>query len=818
MMGELRQDLRYAVRILAKSPGFTAAAVLSLALGIGANTAIFSLVNALLIRSTPVADPARVVRVYPAGSDGRFHSVSYPDYLTLRGASRTLAGLSTFTTRPLSLATGGQADRVTGEIVSGDFFRTLGLRPAAGRFFVPEEGVTPGTHPVVVLGHGLWQRRFAGDSSVVGRTIGLNGRTFTVIGVAPASFVGVSVAILADVWVPVMMSDALFPMESGSRLTQPEVTWLNLVGRLAPGASRPAAEAELGTIVRGLATARGETVDPRANPVRVEAENRRFADHQAEVTAFMAVLMAIVGVVLLVACVNLAGLLLARASARRREIAIRLAVGAGRGRLLRQLLTESLLLGLSGGGGGVLLALWGTDLLARLRPAADVTIALDLGLDARVLGFALGVSVLTALAFGLVPALAATRSDVVSALKDEAPGGGRRRSRLRNGFVVAQVALSLLLLLGAGLLTRSLRNAGAIDPGFDPADVTVVPFDVGIQGYSAARGQIFYADLLERARALPGVRAAALAENVPLGLGNQAMGFNAPGVTPPEGRGSIVADFNIVSPGYFAALRIPLLSGRDFAATDRAGGPAVAIVNATMARRFWPGGTALGRRIWAGRVDTTGGYEVVGVVADGKYRTLGEEPRNYVYLAYPQSPATALTLHLKVAGGLDAVLGGLRDAVRALDPSMPVLTPMSLRSAIGISLLPHRLAAGVAAAFGLIGALLAALGIYGVTAYTVSQRAREFGVRLALGARAGDVFRLVLGQGMRLALTGVALGVMGALALTRFLGSLMYGLSPTDPVTFGGVTAGLAAVVLLACFVPARRATRVNPVDALRSE
>jgi predicted permease len=817
-MEALRQDLRYALRILAKSPGFTAAAVLSLALGIGANTAIFSLVNALLLRSSPVEAPARVVRVYPAGPDGRFHSVSYPDYEALRSASRTLEGLSTFTTRPLSLSTGGQAERVTGEIVSGDFFRTLGLRPASGRFFIPEEGATAGTHPVVVLGNGLWLRRFGGDPAVVGRTIGINGRNFTVIGVAQPSFSGVSVVIVADLWIPVMMADALFPMDGFSRLTSTEASWLNMIGRLAPGASRPAAEAELGTIVRRLAAARGQRVDAGATPMRVEPESRRFADHQAQVTAFMAVLMAIVGVVLLVACVNLAGLLLARAAARRREIAIRLAVGAGRGRLLRQLLTESVVLGLGGGVGGVLLALWGTDVLSALRPAADVTIGLDLSLDARVLAFALGISLATAVLFGLAPALHATRTDVVTALKDDAPGGGRRRSRLRDAFVVAQVALSLLLLLGAGLLTRSLRNAGAINPGFDPTDVQVASFDVGIQGYSETRGRVFYDELLDRVRALPGVRAAALAEVVPLGLGNQATAVRVEGVTPPPGERGFTADFNTVTPGYFGTLRIPITGGRDFLETDRADGQRVAIINTTMARRFWPGVDPVGRRFRLGRSDTTTGTEVVGVVADGKYRTLGESPRSYVYFPVSQSGSMALTLHVRTSGDPVAVMGAVRDVARALDPNLPSVTSMTLSRAIDVALLPHRLAAGVAGAFGLVGALLAALGIYSVTAYTVSQRAREFGVRLALGARAGDILGLVLGQGMRLVLIGVAGGVAGALILTRFLSSLMYGISATDPATFAGVTAALGLVALVACWVPARRATRVNPAHALRSE
>ncbi len=540
---------------------------------------------------------------------------------------------------------------------------------------------------------------------------------------------------------------------------------------------------------------------------------------ETPVKGFLGVLMAVVGFVLLIACANVAGMTLARSAARRKELAIRLAMGAGRGRIVRQLLTESVLLFLIGGGAGLLLAVWLTDLLMSFKPPTPFSIELDLGLDARVLAFTFFTSLLTGVVFGLAPALQASRPDVLPALKDEGAGSGaRRRTRLLNAFVVGQVAVSLVLLVSTGLFLRSLQNARALDPGFEPEGVQTAGFDVRIQGYDEARGQRFFEELSGRVAALPGAQAVSLVRNVTLGGGNMETRIRVEGREPPDGRGSFGTDFNVVTPNYFATLGIPLVRGRDFQASDREGAPLVAVVNETFARRFWPGEDPLGKRF---RFREEGEpVEIVGVARDGKYRSLGEDPTSYLYLPFAQNYQTQMTLQVRAAspGEGAGLLAAVRREVAAMDASIPLLDAMPLTDAISTSLLPIRMAATLAGLFGLAGLLLAGVGIFGVVSFSVAQRTREIGIRVALGAQGRDVLGLVIRQGMRLTLVGVAVGLAAAFALTRVMSSLLYGVSATDPLTFAAVAALLAAVALLACYLPARRATKVDPMVALRYE
>ncbi|MBA3806531.1 MAG: ABC transporter permease [Acidobacteria bacterium] len=598
---------------------------------------------------------------------------------------------------------------------------------------------------------------------------------------------------------------------------------LFLMGRLKPGATLEQARARFNVLASQMHEAYPEqwtNVSRAARSVSVlpESEARVFPALRGAVLGVTGMLMAVVGLVLLIACANVANLLLARATARRKEIAVRLALGAGRGRLIRQLLTESVLLSLLSGALGFLLALWLTDLIAALKPPVAAPIALDLSLDARVLVFTLGISLLTGLLFGLAPALQASKPDLVTALKDE--GGSLaasyRRSRLRGSFVVIQVALSLVLLICASLFLRSLRHANAIDPGFDPRNVLTMSFDLGSQGYKKEQGQLFYQQLLERAQSTLGVQSASLASEVPLGLGGSRRGIAIEGHERQPGE-DMEFHYTVAGPNYFRAMGIPLVRGRDFSPEDRAGAPGVAIVNETMGRRFWPGQDPLGKRVSVN--GSEGPYlEIVGVVKDGKYVTLGEEPLPFFSIPFLQNYESSMTLLVRGTGDPKALIPILRGEVQALDKSVPVTGVKTMTEQVSLSLLPARIASTLLSIFGLLALLLAAVGIYGVISYAVSQRTREIGIRMALGARTSDVLKLVVGQGLMLALIGVSVGLVTAFALTRFLASLLYGISATDLLTFTVVPVLWLVVALIASYVPARRATKVDPMVALRYE
>jgi predicted permease len=817
-MDTLLKDIRYGIRGLLKRPGFTGVAVITLALGIGANTTIFSVLNGLLLRPpAAVTRPDRLVDVHatePRGSS--FHSFSYPDYLYYRDHNKVFAGLVAYTAMPLSMNAGAQPERIFGMLVSGNYFDVLGARPAQGRFFLFEEDQTPGTHPVVVVSYDLWQQRFGADQTLTGKTVTLNGHSFTVVGVAPQGFRGTWTALLPDVWVPLMMQSQVRP---GPNLMSRGVSGLEMIARLNDGVNLPQAQAAMNLLAGQLAEAYPET--NRGIGVDLRSASTVPGKFRGALIGFMAILLLVVGLVLLIACANVGAMTLARASARRKEIAIRLAVGASRPRIVRQLLIESVILFLLGGAAGVFIAIWSTRLLLAFKPPAEVPISLDLGVDVRVLLFTLLVSLTTGLLFGLAPALQASRPDVLTALNNDISRGSHR-SRTRNVFVVAQIAISLVLLVTAGLFLRSLRNATTIDVGFKPQDVQTLTLDLRTQGYDQSKGREFYRQLMEQVAALPGVRAASLARMVPLNGSNMKEGISVPGRERAPDERTTMVGLNIVDGRYFETLEMPLLHGRTFSETDKQGGPQVAIVNETMARRFYPGpdtARALGQTFTLGEGAAAPHVSIIGIVRDAKYDTLGEDPQPFIYQSFQQSYSGEMTLHIRTKPG-DAgnILAAVRREVAALDKDLPLLNVMPLTEQIGVGLLPLRLAASVAGTLGLLGMLLAALGVFGVVNYSVLQRTHEIGIRISLGAQGRDVLRLIVGQGLWLALIGVGIGLATAAALTRALTSLLYGVSAIEPLVFGGVALLLVAVALVASYIPARRATKVDPLVALRYE
>ncbi len=808
-MNNLLQDLKYAVRMLAKTPGFTAIAVVTLALGIGANTTIFSWVNGFLLNGYPGVPDAQRMVILSSAYRGANWSLSYPDYQDFRDRADKL-DIAVMDMAPMSLKVGEGAERVWGKLVNGNYFQALGVRPALGRAFLPEEDKTLGTHPVVVIGHGLWQRRFAGDPGIVGREIWLNNTAFTVVGVAPEDFHGTFIGLTFDVYAPVMMHETF--NGRSTRLTQRGNHWLDAVAKLKPGVSLREAQAQLDVISQQL----GEAY-PNTNK---DVVGTLYPVWKAPYGAtqvmgpVLLVLSGVVGLVLLIACANLANLLLARATVRRREIAIRLSLGASRARLVRQLLTESVLLALAGGALGILLGVWSWDLLLSFMPAVDLPIAVDQGMNRQVLGFTLGLSVLTGLLFGLAPALEASGRDVAHALKDETGTGSARKGRLRSALVVAQVALSLLLLISSGLLLRSLEHAQSVRLGFNPDGVLLANIDLFPNGYTPETGRAFQQRLHERLRALPGAEVASLARRVPLGFGGASgTSIVVEGYTAAKDE-SVFANYNQVTPDYFRTMGTELRRGRDFTDGDTLAAPLVAVINEAMAARYWAGREALGGRFRLDKEWVT----VAGVVETSKYRQLNEPPRPFFFLPLAQAYRPDVTLQVRTAGDPGALSSALRAEVSALDPILPVFNVTTLNDHIRAASFQQRLGGSLLAGFGALALALAAIGIYGVMSFGVAQRTREIGVRMALGARRGDILRLVLGYGMRLAGIGLAIGMVVAFAASNLLGGLLLGVSARDPITFAGVAGVLGAVALAATYVPARRATRVDPMVALRHE
>ncbi|HWS87834.1 MAG TPA: ABC transporter permease [Pyrinomonadaceae bacterium] len=809
----LLKDVRYAVRTLSRQPGFAAVAVLTLALGIGANTAIFSVIDAALLRSLPYREPGRLVHLWESKRSRDFErrEASYLDLLDLRAqGGEVFEGLAGYVGRPLTLTEGGEAARTRGAAVTANFFDLLGVRAAAGRTFVEGEDGIEGRR-VVLLSHGLWQRRFGGEPGAVGREVTLDGQAYTVVGVLPAGF---SFALLGDVevWTPLRP-----PPEVAARRY---MHWVKVVGRLKQDVTLEGAQAHLATVASRI-----ERDDPGAHAgvsMRAVPLQEEFV---GAVRPVLFVLLGAVGFVLLIACTNVANLLLARSAARQKEVAIRAALGASRWRVVRQLLTESVLLSIVGGAAGLVLALWGVDVLVALIPASQLVqmpYLQSLSLNRDVLLFAAGLSFLTGVLFGLTPALSASRADLQSALKEGGRStvsrGGRR---LRDLLVVAEVALALVLLVGAGLLLKSLLTMLRVDPGFDTRGLLTMRVALPPARYGEGdRATRFYEEVLRRASSVPGVRGAALTSNLPLagdgGTGTpQVVGRQTPASELTE------AHLRTVSANYFEVLGVPLVAGRPFAERDDAKSPPVLLVNKTYAERVFPGEEAVGRRVTF-RFTADAQFEIVGVVGDEKVTSLDARTTPVVYFHSRQDSyfdSAALVLRADAADPL-ALAPAVRGEVRALDPEVPVYAVQTLEQMVANSrsAFMRRYPAYLTGVFACVALLLALVGIYGVVSYAVAQRTHEIAVRVALGARTRDVLRLVLGHGLLLALGGIAVGAVGALALTRLISGLLFGVSAADPAVYGLVALLLAAVALLACLVPARRATKVDPMVALRYE
>ena len=823
-MNGLLQDLRYAVRILARRPGITAMTVLALALGIGANTAIFSLVNGALLRPLPgVNDPDRLVTLERT-QDGKVqYKFGYPDYVDYRDHTSSLVGLAAHCPTPLSF-TKDTTERLRGDLVTGNYFSVLGVTPAVGRLFTDEDDRQPGAHPVAVLSYGFWMRAFGGDPGVVGNGIKLNGFDFTIVGVASRDFGGTETGEPYDIWIPIMMQVEAMPRTLGRHwFNDRSAGWLGLFGRLRDGVSVDRAQSELATIARGIEQNNPDTNEGRG--VSVLSGVGLDSDDRASLGEFMTLLFVAVIVLLLIACGNVANLLLLRAAGRQREIAVKLALGATRGRIVRQLLTEGLLLSIVAGGVGLLLAPWSTQLIMAFQQPAYGLRGIDVGVDGRVLGFTAALSILTVIVFGLAPAIRASKIDLVSSLKDGAPGAGRRSSRLQGSLVVAQVALSLVLLIGAGLAVRTMRHALTLDRGFDSDNLVLMSMDLTIRGYSESQGRSFYEELLRRVDALPGVICSSLAKTVPPNDWSDRLSVFLPGEepSPDELRTrldelGLRVDANRIAPSYFRTLGIPILEGREFTSQDRLGTMPVAIINEKLARQLWPSESAVGKLLsvpfWR---EPRPPVQIIGVARDTKHRSLLSDMPMLIYLPELQVYDGRATLVARTTGD-PTLINAIRNEVTSLDRDLPLVGVKTMSEQIESTLWQQRIAAGLIGLFGLLAIALAAIGIYGVIAHSVEQRTREIGIRMALGADARGVRRMILRQGSVLALTGVLVGLGAAFVLTRLMSSVLYGVSATDPLTFLISSVVLVGVAVGACLVPARRATRVDPMIALRCE
>ena len=817
-MTTLFKDIQYALRTMRKSPGFTAIVALSLGLGIGANTAIFTLVNAVFLKPIPVEDPSHVVSVFTTDpKNPGFLPLSYFNYLDYRDKNTVFSGLAASTGVPIALRTDAEPQQIFGELASGNFFDVLGAKPVLGRAFRPEEDGAPGAHPVAVLSYAFWTRQYGGNRNILGQTIVLNGYPYVVIGVAPPNFQGLNAIAGPSLWAPIAMHSQLEPLDAffvGRRFLA-----LTVAGRLKPGVSETQARAELQTIASQLEHEypndnrnRGiKTLSLAASIVNPNARDNLVSASQ--------LLMTVVGLVLLIACANIANLLLVRSASRRKEIAIRLSVGASNHRLMQQLLTESILLSLLGGAAGLVIAAWGKTVLWSFRPPFLNQGDLDLALDSHVLLFTLGLSILTGVLFGVAPALQSLRPDLAVELKERGAQAARGSNwfNLRNALVVSQVAFSLIALIGAGLFLRSMRQAEAADPGFASEKIGTLNVNPGGQGYKPERAQLYYRQVVERLRATPGIASASITTGVPLGPN----GFFSRSVflegqdAAPGNRGVLVLS-NSIGPDYFDTMRIPMVRGRGFLETDGPDSRSVAIVNETMAKKFWQGQDPIGQRFhFFGDQSLT---EVVGIAQDNKYQTISEDPTAAVFTPELQTYSPNVSVVFRATGDPAALLGTTRKQIQAIDPDLLITNVNTMSQLIGQSLWPQRMGASLLAVFGFLALALSAVGMYGVMGYSVAQRTSEIGIRMALGARRADVFRLVIGQGLALVAIGVVLGLTAAYALARVVAGLLFGVRPSDLTTFAVTSLILIIVAILASFIPARRATAIDPLIALRAE
>ena len=825
-MNTLAQDLKYSLRMLLKNPAFTLVAVLSLALGIGANTAIFTIVNAVLLNPLPVKDVPRLVQLDTTDkktmitvANATKLGLSFPNYRDYAQQADVFSGLAAYQFTGLTLSgRGPEPKQFQGFLVTANYFDVLGVPPFLGRTFLPDEDKKPGGNTVAVLSYGLWSREFGADRNLIGQNITLNGRSYTVIGVTPPGFKGTFLFSSADqIWIPVSMHGQVFAGFVENNFENRRFLSTFSFGRLKPGVNLNQAQASVETVAARLEKEYPNDNAGRSAAITPLADAAVGVNQHGQVVMAGAVMMGVVGLVLLIACVNLANLLLAQASRREKEMTLRSALGASNSRLLRQALTESVFLALLGGAAGLLVAAWGRSVLWSLRPAFMAQTDLSLALDSRVLMFTLGLSVLTGILFGIFPALKVSRPNLNEALKSGGRSGSMAwgRSYFRQGLVILEVAVALVALTGAGLFLRSLDFARQIDPGFESQKLFSVSFDLGSQHYDQAHGEQFFRDAVERAKSVAGVRSAAAAANPPLGGGLLRTVF-LEGQDETSGQRGTLTTVDPVTPGYFQTIGVPLLHGRAVTDLDRTDTTPVAVVSTAMAKHFWPGQEAIGKRFHF--IGDATLREVVGVVGDTVQFQVGEEPQPVAYLPMTQSYSPVATLFVRTTGDPRTVIATVQSQVQSLDRNLALTNLATIEDVLHQGLWAPRMGAILLGVFAGLALILAAVGIYGVLSYSVSQRAQEVGIRMALGAKPGQVLWLVVTQGLRLALLGVVIGLPVAFLLGWVVSSMLFGVKPADPLTFASVSSLLLGVAFIACYIPARRATKVDPLVALRYE
>jgi macrolide transport system ATP-binding/permease protein len=820
-MNNFLQDIRFGLRTLRKSPGFTFVAILTLAFGMAANTTIFSIVNAILLRPMPVARAEQIVVLTTDQKNNPLNrGFSYPDFVDLQKQGDGLSDLMAYQLTIAGLSANGNASQVVLEYVSGNFFSALGIQPAEGRFILPTEGQSAGSDPVIVLGYTYWQSRFGGDTSIVGKQVLVNGHPMTIVGVAPKGFYGAYSIVDCQGYVPISMAAAI-ASDEGKFWTDRSDRQFQLLGRLKPGTPLKQAETAMNVVGSRLAQQYPETNKGITIRLYPERRARPEPDSENQIPAVAAIFLVLAGTVLLLACFNIANVLLVRATVRQREMAIRAALGAKRGRLIRQFLTESLLLALCGGAAGALLATWASGALSSLPLATDLPLRLDFSPDARVFLYALAAVVVTGIVVGIAPALRVARTDVSAVLHEGGRGSsdGPRRHMLRNILVVGQVAGSLVLLVVAGLSARSLRKAEHLNLGFAPDHLLNMSMDVDEVGYSSTQGRAFYRAAEERLSALPGIEAVTQALSAPMGYYSDADRVFVeahplePGQQPPQ----ILR--NRVLPNYFETLRMPIARGRGFTGSDGENAPLVGIVNQTMAKELWPNEDPIGKRI--STESATGPFiEIVGVVHDAKYRGPNETPLPFFFVPVEQNYSSFHTIQIRTLGPPDKLALSAQGVLRDLSPNLPVFDVQTMEAALrgGNGFFFYRFGAEITTAIGVLGLILAIVGVYSVVSYAAAQRTHEIGIRMALGANQREILAMILRQGLGVVGIGLAIGLLAAFAGARAASQLFVGIRPTDPLTYIVVIAILAGVALLACWIPARRATRVDPLVALRYE
>lgn len=807
------QDVRIALRQLRKNPGFTALAAMTLALGIAANATIFAWINATILDPIPGIRRTGPMIALQMGERSEHPSppFSYPDFVDLRAGVRSFSGMIGYHDDWVSITGGGKPQRIYGALTTADYFEVLGVRPILGRGFLPDLPNERLAAPEAVLGYGLWQSRYGGDPSIMGKTIEINLHPYTIVGIAPKGFHGCKTGLRADIWLPIGNDRQVW---GSQRIEERGASWLNVLGVLKSGVTAMQAEHDLNLVMQRLVE---QYPEPHQGATRITSDPLWRSPFGANVYLYgtLPTLLALAAVLLLLACANVANLLLVRTVSRRREFAIRMSMGANRWSLVRQLMVENLMVALLGGVAALLATMWTAGLLAVFMPGTTLPIELSAHVDGRVLAATILAAVLTAMVSGVAPALRAAGLSPAAVLKDESLSttGGLHKSRLTGGLVVAQVALSLLLLTCAGLFVRSLQNAQKMNPGFDAENVFLVTFDLDPMGYSNERGSEFQRQVTEQVRALPGVESAVLADFSPLSFTIHSDGVLPEGYVP-RPHETIEVDRGKVGPGYLAAMRTPLIAGRDFTAQDNESAQPVAIVNQAFVNRYWPGQNAIGKRFK--RWDSW--YTVVGVAANGKYRRLVYDAAPLVLIPLMQRYDNEVILHVRTKGDPRAIRAAVEQAIHALNADLPLYNETTLKESMQMGNVFERIAVTFAGSFGVLALILSAVGIYGVVAYTTKQRTHEIGIRMALGAGRADVFGSVLRQGMRLTLAGLGLGFAVSLVATRSLRGMLYGIGSADWVTFATVGLILCAVALLACFVPARRAAAVEPMRALRTE